>query len=288
LAFFFVSLSLGQLGDGLSIFQGIYLVNIVGWKEGSVGAALSLMGLTGLLVQPFAGDLVDKASIDRRIFLIVASLVTALSASTILSVHPNSIHVIADHALIYGSKILEGIASSFIAPCLAALTLASFGPEGFDAVMASNIFWGHVGSVAAAVLAGLVAYVAFPTVQACFVVIGLSALVAVWFVQFLPIGDPQLGRGFQGKATVPQEECVAKDSGTANTSHYAKQVSSVGEEETIALTTTTSELSDDEEMPMAASYLEVLLDPKTLILCLTGFSYQYVCCLYCWALQSII
>ena len=54
-AFLIVSFSLGQLGDGLNIFQGIYLVAI-GWNEGAVGIALSMMGFTALLVQTFAGD----------------------------------------------------------------------------------------------------------------------------------------------------------------------------------------------------------------------------------------
>lgn len=54
-AFLIVSFSLGQLGDGLNIFQGIYLVAI-GWNEGAVGIALSMMGFTALMVQTYAGD----------------------------------------------------------------------------------------------------------------------------------------------------------------------------------------------------------------------------------------
>ena len=57
-AFALVSFSLGELGDGLNIFQGIYLVGI-GWNEGSVGIALSLMGFTCLIVQTIAGDVID-------------------------------------------------------------------------------------------------------------------------------------------------------------------------------------------------------------------------------------
>lgn len=140
-----MAFALGELGDGLNIFQGIYLVNM-GWSEGSVGIALSLMGLTALLVQTVAGDIVDKTLFDRRIFLVIASIVTALSASAILLVQGDS-----EQGLMYGTKIFEGIASSFIGPCLASLTLANFGPEHFDAIMASNILWGHVGSVISAV-----------------------------------------------------------------------------------------------------------------------------------------
>jgi MFS family permease len=191
-AFALVSFCLGQLGDGLNIFQGIYLVNI-GWNEGAVGIALSLMGLTSLVVQTYAGDIIDKTTIDRRVLLRTAALVTAGSAMAIMFVRVGN----HDHLLMYVTKVFEGIASSFIGPCLAALTLASFGPEDFDAVMASNVLWGHVGSGIAAVLAGLASYVLYPEIKACFFVIGFAALCAVLLVQVLPDGDQLLGRGLQ-------------------------------------------------------------------------------------------
>lgn len=84
----------------------------------------------------------DKTSVDRRIFLSAASIITALSASMIFFVQGNS-----QHYLIYISKVIEGISSSFINPCLSALVLATFGPNHFDVVMASNTLWGHIGSV---------------------------------------------------------------------------------------------------------------------------------------------
>ena len=55
LAFLLVSFSLGEHGDGLNIFQGVFLVG-TGWNEGSIGIALSLMGLTALTVHPWAGQ----------------------------------------------------------------------------------------------------------------------------------------------------------------------------------------------------------------------------------------
>mmetsp|Transcript_29376 Transcript_29376/g.68479 ORF Transcript_29376/g.68479 Transcript_29376/m.68479 type:complete len:292 (-) Transcript_29376:34-909(-) len=268
-AFILVAFSLGNLGDGLNIFQGIYLVGN-GWNEGSVGAALSLMGLTALIVQPFAGDWVDKATIDRRYFLTAASLVTAVSASTILMVHPGNL--VSDHHLIYVSKILEGIASSFIGPCLAALTMASFGPNRFDAVMASNILWGHIGSVLAAVLAGVVAFVFYPNIKYCFLVIGASALVAIVFVQQLPEGDPLMGRGFE--SSQPQQD---------SSSDLEVDVNQEFPDETARLTNSSNQKEQTvSQAPAAASYLEVLLDPKTCILCMTGFFFQYVhsCCLH--------
>lgn len=249
LAFLLVSFSLGELGDGLNIFQGIYLVGI-GWNEGSIGAALSLMGLTALIIQPFAGDWVDKATIDRRIFFGVASVVTALSASAILLVREGN----TDHILIFLTKVIEGVSSSFIGPCLAALTLATFGPHHFDAVMASNILWGHIGSVVAAILAGAAAFFLYPNIKYCFLVIGASAWLSVFFVQYLPQGDPLMGRGFQGKVAMDEdghlEQLEADDSNLESKNGLQG------------------------ETPKAAPYRLVFSDLKTCVLCSTGFFFQ--------------
>ena len=64
-----------------------------------------------------AGDVIDKTQFDRRTFLSLASLATAFSASAILFVHEGN----TDHALMFTTKIIEGISSSFIGPCVAAL-----------------------------------------------------------------------------------------------------------------------------------------------------------------------
>jgi MFS family permease len=258
IAFLLVSFSLGELGDGLNIFQGIYLVAI-GWNEGAVGTALSLMGLTALIVQTFAGDLVDKTLVDRRKFLSTASIATALSASMIFFVQPGN----SQHGLIFISKIIEGIASSFIGPCLAALTLANFGPH-FDAAMASNILYGHIGSSVAAILAGFVAYYSYPNIKFCFLVIAASALSAVFFVQFLPEGDKLMGRGFQGKQALDEFGHVEQ----LEKEEECGKIAVVVEDKPI--------VENPSESPQASSYLDVIVDCRCLVLCLTGFFFQYV------------
>ena len=96
---------------------------------------MSVMGFTALLCQPFAGDIIDRATVDRRAILIIAAFMTAGSAMAVLFVHYGN----QDHTFMYITKIAEGIASSFIAPVIAALTLASFGPDEFDSVIANNV-----------------------------------------------------------------------------------------------------------------------------------------------------
>lgn len=253
-AFLIVSFSLGELGDGLNIFQGIYLVNI-GWNEGAVGTALSMMGFTALIVQTFAGDWVDKTNVDRRIFLSAASILTAISASTIFFVQGNS-----QHGLIYVSKVVEGITSSFIGPCLSALVLASFGPHHFDAIMASNTLWGHIGSVVAAFLAGSVAYFMYPNIKLCFVVISASAIFAVFFIGFLPEGDKLMGRGFMGKQAIDR---------------YGHVENLVREDENVEALEGHTRIRKIEETPEASSYWEVMSDKRCFLLCITGFFFHF-------------
>jgi hypothetical protein len=51
-----------------------------------------------------------------------------------------------------------------------------------------SISRGHVGSVISAIIAGSVAYMMYPNIQLCFLVIGASALVAIIFIRFVPQG----------------------------------------------------------------------------------------------------
>lgn len=183
-----------------------------------------------------------------------ASILTALSASTIFLVQGNS-----QHGLIYVSKIIEGIASSFIGPCLGALVLATFGPNHFDAIMASNTLWAHIGSVVAAFLAGLVAYFMYPNIKLCFLVIAASALSAIFFIGFLPEGDKLMGRGFMGKQALDEYGHVEKLVEDSDSDEPL--------EEQIARKNTF-------ENPQAATYWEVISDRRCFLLCLTGFFFQ--------------
>ena len=220
------------------------MVNL-GWNEGAVGIALSLMGFTALVIQTIAGDVIDKTTIDRRKILSVAAAITACSALAVLFVREGN----QDHGLMYVTKVVEGIASSFIGPCLAALTLASFGPDEFDSIMANNVLWGHIGSSVSAILAGLAAYVFYPNIKYCFFVIAISAVAAVSFVPFLPQGNPLMGRGLQ--TNEEKEDNAEKE--------FVHVQGNNG--------------GDDDDV-RAASYLSVFTETKTLVLCLTGFFFQ--------------
>jgi MFS family permease len=240
----------------------------LGWNEGSVGVALSMMGFTALLVQTFAGDVIDRTRLDRRSFLSLSATATAFSASAILFVSEGN----GDRALMYGTKVIEGMSSSFIGPCVAALTLATFGPDAFDGVMASNILWGHVGSIASAILAGSAAYVMYPNIKYCFLVIGFSAMMAVCGVRFLPEGDPLVGRGLRSRRDDAGGDDVSGGLYDAHEPAVAGRGMRNEDSPSDYIDMKQHHSNNDEQI--ASSYWSVFSDRKTVVLCLTGFFFQ--------------
>jgi hypothetical protein len=135
-------------------------------------------------------------------------------------------------------------------------TLATFGPDQFDEVMASNILWGHIGSVQSAILAGLTGYILYPNIKYCFLVIGLSATLAVGGVRFLPEGDPLQGRGLES----PRNSTVAQSTVESTPDYLRMEVQRTAS--------------------VVSSYEDVFLDRKTIVVCLTGFFFQWVLFLF--------
>ena len=121
---------------------------------------------------------------------------------------------------------------------------------------------GHVGSVAAAGLAGLVSYALYPHIKFCFLVVGISAVVACYFVTYLPEGDSLMGRGFATPAAVSGYAQIEQaDSDETKTDDESDSVPA-------------SDNIDQAEPPVAATYWKVFADPKSIILCSTGFFFQ--------------
>ena len=130
-------------------------------------------------------------------------------------------------------------------------TLATFGPDKFDEAMASNILWGHIGSVVSAISAGLVGYILYPNIKYCFLVIGFSATLAVGGVRFLPEGDPLQGRGLESPRNATS-----------------------GPQSTVECTPDYLPMEIQRTESVVSSYEDVFLDRKPIVVCLTGFFFQ--------------
>jgi len=254
-----VAFSLGLIGDCLNIFQSIYLVQI-GWNEGSVGLALSLMGFTALSFQTISGDMIDKTTYDRRKVLSLACVITTISALAILFVSNDNYH----YGLIYVTKTLQGMASTFIGPTISALTMGYFGPRYFDKNMANIILYSHVGTLVTAVLAGFSAYYLYPNIQYSFLVLGFALMLSLIFIRVLPRGDPAMGRGLHGTnenhTFDSQGNVIHSEGSNGNDEEFTDDKDSVD-----------AEKSEQE----AASYWTVFTDSKICILCLTGLFFHF-------------
>jgi Na+/melibiose symporter-like transporter len=138
--------------------------------------------------------------------------------------------------------------------------------------MASNILWGHIGSIVAAGLAGIVAYTMYPDIKLCFLVISAAALGAVFFVQYLPEGDVQMGRGFQGKVAMDEfghmEKLIDDNTIHHNQHHQASSDLERSNDET-------SPDAENSAPPTPSTYWEVISNRRSFILCLTGFFFHF-------------
>jgi MFS family permease len=136
---------LADVQTGVGLFLAIYLAGY-GWNEQSVGVALTVGGIAGILTQTPAGALVDRLHSKRAlVFLgIVALAVGALLTAFI----PNFWSVMSAQVLIGGT-------SSIFGPAICAISLGIVGHKLFDLRQGRNQAFNAAGNVVAAVSMGL-------------------------------------------------------------------------------------------------------------------------------------
>lgn len=142
---FFIS----DVRDGLGPFLGLYLKEH-SWHDGSIGIAMTVSGLAGLIATFPAGLLTDKTTYKRLI--IVTSTLLIICSTLLLYLFPNSVIVIL-------SQFITGAAAAFVAPAIIGITLGITGQKGFTHQMGRNEAFNHAGNMASAVIAGIVSWI---------------------------------------------------------------------------------------------------------------------------------
>lgn len=229
-AFLMTAFSLAELGDGFGMFFDMYLLGM-GWTETSVIISGILRGVVDLSLKGFVGDIIDKTHRDRRIFLGAASLAVAASSCMVFFVNGADD---VDKAIVYIVRSLESVALAFLGPAFGAVTLSAFGPELFDKMQVQRELVSHAGSILSAALSGVVAWYMYPNIQILFLLPTIFAMSAIFFVRFIPRGDPLMGRGFHATTEKRDEQGCVVDT------------------------------HKDEPEPEAASYWDVFLDKRIL------------------------
>ncbi|WP_458095549.1 MFS transporter [Roseomonas sp. WA12] len=121
---------------GLGAFLGVYLMTEHGWDAASIGAALSLGGLTGLVSQAPMGALVDAVRAKRALIAIAVTIVTATCLA--IPLFPQFWPVAA-------AGLIGALAGVTIGPTLSAIALGMVGPERFARRAGRNESLFHLG-----------------------------------------------------------------------------------------------------------------------------------------------
>jgi predicted MFS family arabinose efflux permease len=133
---------------GVGPFLAIYLAGYK-WNEESVGLALTVGGIAGILTQTPAGGLVDAVRSKRG--LVSAAVVSLAAGALLIALFPR-------FWLVMGAQVLIGGTSSVFLPAICAMSLGIVGRAAFDTRQGRNQTFNSAGNVLAAVSMGLLGY----------------------------------------------------------------------------------------------------------------------------------
>ncbi|MEM9105319.1 MAG: MFS transporter [Pseudomonadota bacterium] len=153
----------GDVVGGIGPYLAIYLLSIQHWSPHQIGIALALGSITTVIAQTPAGGLIDAVTWKRSVLMFCA---VCIAISTLCIVFFQSEYVV------YGAQIFIGLASAFLGPGIAAVTLGLVGRENFTRQTSANQAWNHAGNMFAAALAALIA-------------LKISALGVFWLVAMM-------------------------------------------------------------------------------------------------------
>ena len=121
---------------GLGAFLGVYLMTEHGWDAGSIGAAIAIGGLTGLISQAPMGALVDAIRAKRALIASAAVIVTL--TCVVVPIAPQFWSVAV-------AGLIGALAGVTIGPALAAISLGVVGPARFARRAGRNESLFHLG-----------------------------------------------------------------------------------------------------------------------------------------------
>jgi len=131
-----VNFFVAAMQAAFGVFVTVYLVQ-KGWAVQAIGFALTLSTVTSLVTQIPAGALIDGLRDKRRA---VQVGVTGVGAAALLLALRN------DVLAVYLAQLLQGLASSLIAPGIAAISLAAVGHAAFSERTGRNARFASIGA----------------------------------------------------------------------------------------------------------------------------------------------
>ena len=186
---------LTDVPTGIIPFLAVYLAGY-GWNVQSVGIALTVCGIAGIVCQAPMGLLIDGLSSKRELFSLG---VLALAGGALLIAYMPTFWPVMSALLMIGSTM------SILGPAICAVSLEVVGLAAFDRRQGRNLAFFSAGNVVAAVSMGLLGY--YLSNRSIFFFVAASAIPTV-LCQFI-VGPDDIYFHRVVVATVKAEERIA-------------------------------------------------------------------------------
>ena len=185
LPYLWINFLVGDIQTGIMPLLAVELAYNLHWGAVRVGEALAFGNLALLLAQPLGGMIADRFP-EKRFTFLVASVLFALGCLA-LPGQPSLFRVFLAQGLI-------GVSTAVMIPVLSAMAMGLAGKTRFPRVMGLAQGANHAGSVAGAVIVGLLIRHWHP--EAVFLFYGFSAFLGGLLALLIPRGaiDPLLSR----------------------------------------------------------------------------------------------
>ncbi len=165
---------LADVQTGFGTFVAFYLAHL-GWSESSVGLALTIGGLAGVLSQIPGGTLADAVLWKRG--LIAAGIVMIGVAALVLALAPS-------YSLVMFASLLQGSSGGIITPAIGAISLGLVGRSAMSLRTGRNYRYAAGGHAVTAALMGLVgAYFAMHAIFITAAALCIPTLIALSFIR---------------------------------------------------------------------------------------------------------
>jgi MFS family permease len=143
-----LSFFLAGVLTGFGPFVALYLAGS-GWTQVEIGFVLTVSGLTGLLIQVPAGEMLDMTRSKRP--LVALGVATIAGAALILACRPTFTPVLI-------AQTLLGITGGFVGPAVAAISLGLVGNDRLPERLGRNQRFAAIGGLGTAGVMGLLGY----------------------------------------------------------------------------------------------------------------------------------
>jgi len=163
----------------LEPYAAVYLVEKMNWKKMDFGIVSLVMNVAMVIFQTPAGDLLDKVTKEKKI-ITTAAIITA-AITTVMVVWTSNFWVILV------GKTIEGISSTIFLPALMSLLLGISRTDAeVPSFIATTEVSNKVGSFLIVSACALIAYFAYPNIEAMFYLLGAGGLAAAFFTFIIP------------------------------------------------------------------------------------------------------